>query len=308
MVTRRDFLIRSAGGVVASGIVTACESTSGDASRSHARAKRIPITMCHGIRTQGDKPLTAVHFDRLMRIASEMGFSSIDYDDLDQWRRGSSELPPRPIMIDFDHPVTSMRYEVFEVMNRYGYHGNLFINTAGIEAMHEGSIPDRAEREFMTWEEIGELVKAGWHIGAHTVHHPNLSTLSLEDSTGEKLRTELVECDATIERRLGIKPRDFAFTGTSWSSTAERAVIERYRFGRLWIIGNMYQVDGESMRFAELTGIDGPDEIDGGPPHAARYITSASNPHRLPSMEIQGLIHSPAAFRNYLERALEPTG
>ena len=85
-------------------------------------------------------------------------------------------------------------------------------------------------------------------------------------------------------------------------------ILERYRFGRLWIIGSTYQVDGKSIRFAELIGIDGPDEADGGPPHAARYITRASDPYRLPSMEIQGLIHSPAAFRSYLEGALESAG
>lgn len=301
MITRRDFLIRSTSAVTASGILAACGTT----TKGDSGPQRIPITMCHGIRSKGDKPLTEAHLDRLMGIASEMGFSSIDYDDLDGWRQGTSELPPRSIMIDFDHPVTSMRYGVFDVLNRYGYHGTLFINTAGIEAMHEGPIPERAEREFMIWDEIGEMVAGGWHIGAHTVNHPNLSKLSQEDSTGERIRAELAECDATIERRLGIKPQDFAFTGTSWSSTAEKAVMERYRFGRLWIIGNMYQVDGESMRYAELTGVDGPDEADGGPPHAARYITRASNPYRLPSMEIQGLIHTPEAFRSYLEGALE---
>ncbi len=307
-VSRRDFLVRSAGAVAASGMIAACGTTAQREPHARAGSMRIPITMCHGIRSQGDKPLTADYLDLLVAIASELGFASIDYDDLAGWWHGTSELPPRPIMFDFDHPVTSMRYEVFDALNRYGYHGNLFINTAGIEAMHDGPIPDRAEREFMTWDEVGELVAAGWHIGAHTVNHPNLSSLSQEDPSGEKVRAELAECDATIERRLGVKPRDFAFTGTSWSSTAEKAVMERYRFGRLWIIGNMYQVDGVSMRYAELAGVDGPDEADGGPPHGARYITRASNPYRLPSMEIQGLIHTPAAFRSYLEGALEAVG
>ena len=249
-ITRRNFLVRSAIAAAASGIPSACETVSERESPSPREGPtRIPITMCHGVRPQGDTPLTAAHLDRLMGVASEMGFSSIDYDDLDAWRRGTGGLPPRPIMLDFDHPVTSMRYEVYEVLNRYGYRGNLFINTAGIEAMLSGPLPDRDERPFMTWEEIGELVEAGWHIGAHTVNHPNLSTISLEDPTGEKIRTELVESDATIERRLGIRPRDFAFTGTSWSSMAESVVMLRYRFGRLWIIGSIYQVDGESIRF-----------------------------------------------------------
>ena len=58
------------------------------------------------------------------------------------------------------------------------------------------------------------------------------------------------------------------------------------------------------MRYAELVKVDGPDEVDGGPPVAARYITATSDPYRLPSMEFQYLIHDPNDFRTYLEGAL----
>ena len=64
-------------------------------------------------------------------------------------------------------------------------------------------------------------------------------------------------------------------------------------------------VDGEAVRYADLVGVDGPDEADGGPPYAARYITEHSDPYRLPSMELQELIHDPSAFRRYLEGALK---
>ena len=196
-------------------------------------------------------------------------------------------------------------YEVKEVLDRYGYAGNLFIYTRPYEESYARSLPWDVEYEHMTWDEIGELKQAGWHIGAHTVSHPNLSDLSLEDPAGEILRMELDRCNETIQKNLGFVPRDFAFTGTSWSSLAEQEVKKRYRFGRLWIIGSEYSVDGEPVRYADLVDVAGPDEADGGPPHAARYITRDSDPYRLPSMEIQALIHEPDAFRSYLEGSLE---
>ena len=58
------------------------------------------------------------------------------------------------------------------------------------------------------------------------------------------------------------------------------------------------------LEHADLVGVPGPDEADGGPPHGARYITQDSDPYRLPSMEFQALIHEPEAFRRYLEGAL----
>jgi peptidoglycan/xylan/chitin deacetylase (PgdA/CDA1 family) len=263
---------------------------------------RIPITMCHGISDGGDYPLTESHLDSLAGIAREMGVESIDYNQLHAWWEDSTDLPDRPIMFDFDHPMMSMREGIHSALSRHGYTGNLFINTGMMDP--ESRVYND---QTMTWNEVRELVELGWHIGAHTVTHPNLSQLFEKDPTGETLAEELKECDAVIERELGIQPRDFAFTGTSWSSAAEKQVMARYRFGRLWIVGTEYQADGEKIRYADLVGVDGADEEDGGPPYAARYITRDSHPYRLPSMEIQrSLIHSPEAFRRYLEGALGP--
>ena len=86
----------------------------------------------------------------------------------------------------------------------------------------------------------------GWHIGAHTVSHPNLSNLAAEDMDGEVIREELDRCNRVIEENMGFVPEDFAFTGTSWSSAAEVEVKKRYRFGRLWVIGSEYEADGKT--------------------------------------------------------------
>ncbi len=67
----------------------------------------------------------------------------------------------------------------------------------------------------------------------------------------------------------------------------------------------MYQADGKPIRYADLVGISGTDEMDGGPPYAARYITEETDPYKLPSMELNKLIHGYDAFRFYLSQALE---
>ena len=264
--------------------------------------ERIPVTMCHGITTGGGKPLTVEHFDCLMELAATLGFQSVNYDDLAAWRQRDATLPAHPIMIDFDHPVKSMRHEVHGVLSRYGFKGNLFINTGPMRPGYEG--PPGGCESVMSWDEVRELVELGWHMGAHTVNHPNLSELSLGDPTGEKVRAELEQCDETIRRNVGISPKDFAFTGTSFSHVAQAEVRKRYRFGRLWITQSKYHVDGEVIRYADLVGVDAPDEPDGGPPAAARYITRNTDPYLLPSMELQALVYEPEAFRAYLEGAL----
>ncbi len=210
---------------------------------------RIPITMSHGTdNPNGDNPLTPEHFDKLISIARELGFESIQYDELAAWRDGSAALPERPIMFDFDHPVSSIRHVVHPVLANYGYTGSFFINSGPLKSADRRPGPESPEPSYMTWDEIRELVELGWYIGAHPVSHPNLSKLAGHDPDGKLIRAELIECDETIAKHLGAGPKDFAFTGTSWSSIAEREVIERYRFGRLWIVGSQYQVDGRDVR------------------------------------------------------------
>jgi len=273
--------------------------------RQEEREMRIAITMCHGVDTKGEPPLDTGHFANYFRIASEMAFESVSYDQLAAWKGGEAEMPQRPIMFDFDHPAKSIRHEIQPIMQDFGFRGNLFINTGPLEEMYSGPIPDFEAREWMTWEEIGELMDAGWHIGSHTHTHPNLSDLSMKDASGDTIRAELVKCDDTLKRELGFESKDFAFTGTTWSSIAEREVKDRYRFGRLWIIGSTYQADGGQIRYADLVGVHGDDESDGGPPCAARYITKQTHPYRLPSMELGRLIYEHDAFRGYLQGALD---
>jgi peptidoglycan/xylan/chitin deacetylase (PgdA/CDA1 family) len=270
---------------------------------------KIPVTMAHGIDAANPDPwlnLTKPRFNELMRTAHEMGFTSINYDQLAAWRAGTDTLPPRPILIDFDHPMRSMRYEVHDVLAAYGFRANLFVNTGMLDKIHSSLYPPDSKLQIMTWDELRQLRDLGWHIGSHTVTHPSLSTLGVEDPSGARIRRELEDCDARLKTELGITSKDFAFTGTSWSKVAEDEVAKRYRFGRLWIINSQYDADGKRIRFAELAGMaDQADEPDGGPPMASRYITKDTHPYRLPSVEIQStLIATVDRFKKYLEGAL----
>ena len=114
--------------------------------------------------------------------------------------------------------------------------------------------------------------------------------------------------DTLLEEHLGLRPQYFAFTGNStgvtWSTVADIEAKKRYKLGRLWITGDKCEIDGKVGRYADFVGATGPDEADGGPPHAVRYITRQTPLFRLPSMELERLIYEPAAFRQYLSLAL----
>lgn len=264
---------------------------------------RIPITLCHGISYWAERLFDPDRLRQYLGIARDLGFETISYDDLAAWRAGTKALPAHPFLFDIDHPVASIHHLMLPILESFGYHANLFIQTAPLMEMYGKPLPSLDKRELMTWEELHELVEHGWKIGAHTHTHPDLSVLHGVDPTGSRIREEFETNNAILERELGVRPRDVAFTGTSWSSVAEREAKRLYRFIRLWIIGTEYDVDGRKMRFAELVGVDGDDEADGGPPYAARYATAESDPYRLPSVDLQQMIRNADEFRRYFEMA-----
>ena len=110
---------------------------------------------------------------------------------------------------------------------------NLFINTGPVAELYANPMPPDPLREIMTWDEIGQLIgKRLAYRGTYGDASETCLNFSLADASGETLRAELEQCDKTLKKHLGITPQDFAFTGTSWSSIAEREVSKRYRFGQ----------------------------------------------------------------------------
>jgi peptidoglycan/xylan/chitin deacetylase (PgdA/CDA1 family) len=164
---------------------------------------KIPITMCHGVtwqpKPQKERPylnrLTAKKFETTFRIASELGFQSISYDDLAGCCDGDSGLPDRPIMFDFDHPDWSIGKVVQPIMSQFGYKGNLFINTSPMEKLDNPY--------HMKWDEVQRLVDQGWHNSAHTHNHNRIDYLTKKDPSGKAFREQLEICDDLSHKPLG---------------------------------------------------------------------------------------------------------
>lgn len=265
---------------------------------------RIPITVCHGTTSAWTEyPLIPAHLGKMFALARELGFESINYDQLealmDGAEPGSNGIPEQPIMFDFDHADKTMLTVIQPLLADYGYSGTLFFHTGVMDE-------PRLASKVLSWAEIARLVALGWGIGGHTVSHPNLSRLACTDPDGDQVDSELRRADAEIARQLGEKPKDFAYTGGTWSAIAEQKVKARYRFGRLWITGSHCLADGRRTAVAELVGLGGAEAGDGGPPLAARYITLHSDRYRLPAMEIcSPLLNQLDQYRHYLLGALD---
>jgi peptidoglycan/xylan/chitin deacetylase (PgdA/CDA1 family)/glycosyltransferase involved in cell wall biosynthesis len=93
-------------------------------------------------------------------------------------------------------------------LERAGLPATFFITTNFIDSQ---AVPWWDEKsdvapEWMTWDEIIDLDRRGFEIGAHTISHANLGSRSEEDA-----RSEIVGSKRIIEEKLGHKISNFAF-------------------------------------------------------------------------------------------------
>ena len=89
-------------------------------------------------------------------------------------------------------------------------------------------VPNPAPCELATWEECAELRVAGMEVGAHTLTHPFLSTLSAEDQAAE-----IGGSFDLIAHRLGERPRGIAYPGGDHDAAS---VVAARGAGAIWAV------------------------------------------------------------------------
>lgn len=89
---------------------------------------------------------------------------------------------------------------------------------------------------YMNDDQIKQLVAGGHHIGAHTISHPHLPTLS--DADQEK---ELSESQKYLKEKFGVGAQDFASPYGDVNDQVMQKVIARYRSHRNVLPGFNYR-------------------------------------------------------------------
>ena len=96
-----------------------------------------------------------------------------------------------PLLVDLGLPAT-----VFVVSDAVGT----------TNAWGGREVPGIPTLPLMGWKELHSVRDAGFEIGAHTRHHPDLTTVS-----GEQLEDETAGCVDRISSELGERPHSFAY-------------------------------------------------------------------------------------------------
>jgi peptidoglycan/xylan/chitin deacetylase (PgdA/CDA1 family) len=176
-----------------------------------------PILMYHYVRAvdQGADPLgwelsiTPELLDQQLALLAQQGYTGVRMDVLARCMRGEPLCPPRPVALTFDDGYADAYTAALPVLQRYGFTATFYIVSGFV-----------GQPGYMTWEQLAVLRDAGMEIGAHSISHPDLTTL---DAFG--LARQLNEPKAEIEARLGVRVVSFCYPAGRYNG----AVIEAVR-------------------------------------------------------------------------------
>jgi peptidoglycan/xylan/chitin deacetylase (PgdA/CDA1 family) len=143
-----------------------------------------------------------------VRMLAAAGYEAVTLGRVfDAWH-GRAKLPPRPIVLSFDDGYRSQVTVARPILAARRWPGVLNLDLSNLAPAW--GVGERGVRRLMA---------AGWEIDAHTLTHPDLTTLS-----GAALTREVAGSRAEIRRRFGVTARFFCYPAGRYDAEVLAAV------------------------------------------------------------------------------------
>ncbi|MCX6994096.1 MAG: polysaccharide deacetylase family protein [Kiritimatiellaeota bacterium] len=225
---------------------------------------------------------------------------------------------PRPIpdglvVLTFDDGCKSDAEFVAPLLKEFGFGATFFVNNPS--GTPEGWNARNA-KNYAAWDQIAGMHKAGFEIGNHTVHHPNVSAMSKQAVIEELNAVEYLCAEHGISR-----PVSFCFPGFSFGRNAIEALKEKgYSFARRGAFpecryddkgqrGPVYDPHVNHPLLIPTTGFSGPhwglDDLLWTISQARDGKIAVLCFHGVPDVEHAWVHTDPQAFKEYMQHLRE---
>lgn len=163
----------------------------------------LPILVYHVVRP-GPPPSTPMaalltvtpdQFEEQMKYLKAGGYDSVSFAALHDYLDGRGDLPYQPVIISFDDGWENQYRFAYPILKKYGFSATFFVVTNYID--HEN---------FLTTEQLREMIANGMRVGSHSRSHPRLDALG-----DDALWNEVRGSKEYLEERLGQPVDDFAY-------------------------------------------------------------------------------------------------
>jgi peptidoglycan/xylan/chitin deacetylase (PgdA/CDA1 family) len=162
-------------------------------------------------------------FEAQMAGLSELRYRVVSLKKAIAQRRQTGDWPDKTIVLTFDDGYENIYDKALPILQRYGFGATVFVVAGHVDATNswEQQVDRHGRRTMLSWDQLKDLADHDVEIGAHTLSHPDLSTLELE-----AVENEIVGSAEEISSKLNEPVQTFAYPyGKISTETAD--VVER---------------------------------------------------------------------------------
>ncbi len=187
------------------------------------RRRRSVVLGYHGIarsRLRDDLSLLQVSPQRFrvqLELLRDAGFRFVTMAELARHADGGTPEPGLAA-VTFDDGMRNNHDVALPILGEYGIPATVYV-TMGFIGGDSPWIGQAGDGAMMTEGQIRDLAAAGWELGAHTMTHPDLSTLDYE-----ACRREIEDSRDALERLAGVSVQTFAYPFGRYGPAALAAV------------------------------------------------------------------------------------
>ena len=192
--------------------------------------QHIPVLMYHKIpdvppATKHRIFVTKDNFARHLAFFRWRGLTPITFSDYLAFARAErplADFPKRPFILTFDDGYLDNYTNLLPLMQHYGYRGVLYLLgdfALDYNCWDLAADPTEPRAALLSEAQKRDFVAAGWEIGAHTLTHPHLSQLPLDEAV-----TEIINSKQALETRLNTKIETFAYPYGDLNENVKEAV------------------------------------------------------------------------------------
>lgn len=185
----------------------------------------LPVLMFHAL----DDRSSAISFpprvfQRGMAKLQERGYRALSLLEVVDDLRYGKPLPDRVFVLTFDDGYQSVYTEAFPVLQRYGWSATVFLTVGQNRQVNSQSrLPAMEDRPMLAWHEIQEMYRWGLDFGAHTLTHPDLTCLPLD-----QVEAEVCNSQAIIANALSATVASFAYPYGRYDQRSRELVQQHF--------------------------------------------------------------------------------
>lgn len=145
----------------------------------------------------------------------EMNYTTISLEKAVNCLKTKKEFPDKCVVITFDDGDRSVYTQALAILQKFQMTATIFLTVDYIGSTFEN-------RQMLNWQEIRQMHNQGINFGAHTLTHPDLTTLSLS-----QMKEEVYQSKSVIEDNLGVSVTSFAYPYGNYNSLTKQ-IVQQY--------------------------------------------------------------------------------